>query len=230
MGMGIEENEIVVAKIIAEESKRVRPLAIRVKEFNVRSLTKDEVEVSLERLKKRGVIKECFHLWGFFIKQRGRQYLTFQKTDEGHYPQFGDDGGQSGDEAEVYQIEFNVNQLNKYLESKRYSTSVTRLIERRGEDFCLNGETLHFVDKNSIHYKLFSILYGDDGDSKTLPYEYIDKELVRLGEARIMGQEKMLRRIKNAVNNGLYFRVDKRLRQYVKIKPRAGVMFSNPVR
>ena len=229
MGMSIEENEVVVAKTIVNESKKVRPLAIRIKEFNVRSLTREEVEVSLERLKRKGVVKEYRHRWGFFGKEKGDKYITFNET--GDEPKFSDDGGQSGEESEVFCIDFSSIQLTKYLESVRYNTvTVPRLIERHGEEFQLNGELLHFVDKNSIHYKLFSILYGDEGSSKTLPYKIIDDELVKLGEERIEEQEKILRRIKNAVNNGLYYRVDKRLKQYVKIKPRQGVALTNPTR
>lgn len=229
MGMGIEENEVVVAKIIANDSKEVRPLAVRVKDFNVRSITKDEAEVSLERLKRKGAVKEYERCWGFFIKWKDKRYIAFEKT--GAEQQFSDDGGQSGKEEEVYRIDFSPTQLTKYLESRRYdSTPVMRLIEQQGEDFCLSGEKLHFVDKNSIHYKLFSTLFGDDGESKTLSYNAIDKELTKLGEEKITESDKVIRRIKNAVNNGLYYRVDKRLKNYVKIKPRYGVSLINPIR
>ena len=122
MGMGIEENEIVVAKIIANDSKEVRPLAIRIKDFNVHSLIANEVEVSLERLKKQGVVKEYHHRWGFFIKKKGRRYILFEETGKDH-PQFSDDGGQSGEEAEVYRIDFSPTELTQYLEQKRYDAT-----------------------------------------------------------------------------------------------------------
>lgn len=228
MGMGIEENEIVVAKIIANDSKTVRPLAIRVKDFEARSLTENEAQVALERLKNKGVVKSYKHGWGFFAKSR--KLTAFEWT--GNTQQFADNGDEDNERAEqeVYSIEFSSAELNNYLESRRYSAPIVRLIERRGDDFNLNDEALHFVDKNSIHYKVFSILYGDDGSSKTLSYNAIDKELTKLGEEKIIESDKVIRRIKNAVNNGLYYRVDKRLKNYVKIKPRYGVSLINPTR
>lgn len=229
MGMGIEENEITVAKIIANDSKEIRPLAIRVKDFEVRGLTNGETQVSLERLLKHGVVKEYWHCWGFFIKEKGKRYTTFEETGREH-PQFNDDADyNSRTEMETYRIDSNPTELAKYLGQKRISAPISRLIERRGEDFYLNGEQLHFVDKNSIHYKLFSTLFGDDGESKTLSYDVIDKELVKLGEEKIIERDKMIRRIANAVNNGLYYRVDKKLKNYVKIKQRQGVSLINPV-
>lgn len=80
MGIGIKENEITVAKIIANDSKEVRPLAIRVMDFSVRSLTANGTEVALEQLKNKGAIKEWEHCWGFFIKQRGR-YRILRKEN-----------------------------------------------------------------------------------------------------------------------------------------------------
>jgi hypothetical protein len=227
MGMGIKENEIVVAKMIANDSKEVRPLAIRVKDFEVRSITKDEAEVALERLHNKGVVKSYEPCFGFFTKKKGGKMTAFEKT--GQEKQF-DDGEQGGREERVFYIDFSPTQLTEYLESTRFSAPVMRLIERRGEDFELNNETLKFTDKNSIHYKLFLILYGDDGGSKTLSYAKINSELVRLGEEKIDEQEKMIRRIKNAVNNGLYLRVGEKLKPYVKIKARQGVSLINPVR
>jgi hypothetical protein len=228
MGMGIEENETVVAKIIANDSKDVRPLAVRVKDFEVRGLTEGEAQVSLERLKNKGVVKDYKHGYGFFTKRK--KVIAFEWT--GNARQFADNGDEDNRRAEqeIYAIEFSPSELANYLESRRFSAPVVRLIERRGEDFYLNDEALKFTDKNSIHYKLFSILYGDDGGSKTLSYAKINSELVRLGEEKIDEQEKMIRRIKNAVNNGLYYRVDERLMQYVKIKARQGVSLINPVR
>lgn len=229
MGMGIEENEIVVAKIIAEESKRVRPLAIRVKEFNVRSLTKDEMEVSLEQLKRRSIVKEYRHCWGFFIKRKGKQLLAFSETDKGHYPQFDDDGGQSGDEAEVFLIEFNPAQLTKYLESKRLGTVVAKAFEKRGEDFYYNDRKIAFDTHASIHYYILDILYGDEGASRFMSYESINSELEsRFNQPKVEMRDKIIERIKNALHNGLYRQGGDFLKNYVRIRPRAGVEFRNP--
>jgi len=226
--MSIEDSEITVAKIIANDSKEVRPLAIRVQDFEVRGLTENEVQVSLERLRDKGVVIEYKHGWGFFTK--GKRGIVFECT--GNVQQFADQGDDDNRRAEqeVYSIKFSKTELPNYLESRRFDAPIERLIGRLGEDYRLNDETLHFVDKDSIHYKLFSILYGDDGHSKTLSYKDIDSKLIRLGEEKITENDKMIRRIKNAVNNGLFLRVDKRLKNYVKIKPRGGVSLTNPAR
>jgi len=231
MGMGIEENELVVAKIIASDSKEVRPLAIRVKGFEVRGLTEGETQVALERLKERGVIKNYEHCWGFFSKGKGKKIWEFNLS--GDAPQFNEEANDDVNkrtEQEVYAIEFNATSLKKFIESKKHGVSAPKLFEKRGENFIFQNEPLHFVDKTSIHYRLFSILYGDDGDGRRLPYETINKKLVGLGEEKIEDNTKMIRRIKNAVNLGLYERVNERLREYVKIVPRFGVEFINPFR
>ena len=232
MGMSIEENELVVAKIIANDSKAVKPLAIRVKDFNVRSLADNEVEVSLERLKRIDVIKEYKHCWGFFTKDQ--EGVTFEFT--GITPKFKDQGDEDDErmEQEVYSIDFNSVRLTKYLDSKRVSilnTVIPKMIEKRGEDFYCNNKRIPFDSNESQYYHLFDILYGDNGESKLLNYETINKELISKGEQRIEERTAIIQRIRNAVNNGLYYRVDKSmLKKYVKIKNRVGVEFINPPR
>lgn len=228
MGMSIEDNEIIVAKIIANDSKSVLPLAIKIKDFNVRGLTESEVEVALGRLKKMGVVKEYRERWGFFLKEAGRKYLVFEET--GVEPQFGDDDGQAGKEERVFRVEFNDTQLTKYLESKRSGTVSRRVIIKRGEDFYLNDGKIPFDSTTSQYYRLLDILYGDDGESKLLDYETINKELVLRGDSTLDDREKVVQRIRNAVNNGLYHRVSDALKEYVQIKNRVGVEFVNPAR
>jgi hypothetical protein len=229
MGMSIEDNETTVAKIIANDSKSVRPLAIKVKDFNNRGLTENEVEVSLSRLVKIGVVEEYRERWGFFTKEeKGQGYTAFEET--GTEPQFSDDDGLAGKEEKVYCIEFSTAQLSKYLESKRGAVVTSRVIEKRGEDFYCNNKKIAFESNNSQYYFILDILYGDDGGSKLVGYKTIDKELVARGEDSLDDAQKVLQRIRNAVNNGLYFRVDKNLKKYVKIKSREGVEFINPSR
>ncbi len=225
--MGIAENDTVVAKIIANDSRVVRPLAIRVKDFNVRGLAQGEVEVALERLKQKGVISQYHHRWGFFIKNKGQKYLAFEET--GTEP-LHDDDGQAGTEEEVYTIDANSSPLAKYLENNHGNLVVTRTITKKGEDFYIADSKINFTAKDSIHYRLFAILYGEDGESRLLPYETLDKELVRLGEEKLTEWARSLRRIQNAVNNGLYHRISKKLEQHVRIRARQGVEFLNPPR
>lgn len=229
MGMGIEDNEIVVAKTIEHESKLVRPLAIRVKEFNVRSLTASEVEISLERLKRMGVVSSYRHGWGIIIKHSGDIHLTFERTgDEPSY-----DGGNGLQDDEVYEIEFSPSKLQEYLASKRgYGNASKRVIERRGEDFYFNDEKLPFDTYTSIYYFLLDILYGTDGASKRMSYEEINNLLEKTPYKleKMTDRNEIIQRIRNAINNGLYRQMPKTIRKNLYTEPRVGLVFDNPTK
>lgn len=222
MGMSMEDNEMVVAKTIEHESKEVFPLAIRVKEFNVRSLTKLEVEVSLERLKRKGVITNYRHGWGLIAKHNGQSCLTYERTgDEPIY-----DGGEGLQDDEVFEIEFDSRRLKTYLNAvKRGDTSKPRVVERRGDDFYLNDRRIPFDTYNSIHYCILNILYGDDGSSKRMSYEDIADEL-KNAPCKLNDADNL--KIRNAINNGLYRQAGKDIEKHVKIEPREGLVFDNP--
>lgn len=229
MGMGIEDNEIVVAKTIEHESKEVFPLAIRVKEFNVRSLTASEVEVSLERLKRMGVVRSYRHGWGIIVKHNGESHLTFERTgDEPSY-----DGGNGLQDDEVYEVEFSPSKLQEYLALKRgHDTSSQRVIERRGEDFHFNGKKLPFDTYASTHYSVLDILYGSDGASKRMSYEEINNLLEKAPYKleKMTDRNEIIQRIRNAINNGLYRQMPKAIRKNIYIEPRVGLVFDNPTK
>lgn len=227
MGMGIEDNEIVVAKTIAHESKEVFPLAIRVKEFNVRSLTASEVEVSLERLKRAGIVTSYRHGWGLIIKHNGQSKLTFERTgDEPSY-----DGGNGMQDDEVYEIEFDASKLQEYLSSKSgNNVSSQRVIERRGEDFYFNDKKLPFDTKNSIYYAVLDIIYGTDGASRRMTYEEVNRLLEKAPYKleKLEDRTVVIQRIRNALTNGLYRQMPKTIRKHLYVEPRVGLVFDNP--
>jgi len=227
MGMGIEDNEVVVAKTIEHESKRVRPLAIRVKEFNVRSLTSLEVEVSLERLKRIGVVSSYRHGWGLIIKHNGDKRLTFERTgDEPIY-----DGGNGLQDDEVYEVDFSPSKLQAYLASKRgHDASSQRVVQRRGEDFYFNDKKLPFDTYSSTHYFILDILYGTDGASKRMSYEDINSALERTPYKleKVSERKEIIQRIKNAVHNGLYRQMPDAFQKNLYIEAREGLVFDNP--
>src|SRR3990167_734330 len=214
MGMGIEDNEIVVAKTIAHESKEVFPLAIRVKEFNVRSLNASEVEVSLERLKRAGIVTSYRHGWGLIIKHNGNSKLTFERTgDEPLY-----DGGDGLQDDEVYEIEFDASKLQTYLSSKSGNdTSSQRMIERRGEDFYLNDKKLPFDTNSSIHYAVLDIIYGSDGASRRMAYEELNSLLEKAPYKleKLEDRKAIIQRIRNALTNVLYRQMPKTIRKHL---------------
>lgn len=231
MGMGIEDNELVVARTIAHESTEVFPLAVRVKEFNVRSLNASEVEVSLERLKRAGVVTSYRHGWGLIIKHvyNGAEdkHSTFERTgDEPLY-----DGGNGMQDDEVYEIEFDASKLQEYLSSKNgYNTSSQRMIERRGEDFYFNDEKLPFDTKKSAHYAVLDIIYGTDGASRRMTYEEVNRLLEKAPYKleKLEDRKALIQRIKNAIHNGLYRQMPKTIRKHLYVEPRVGLVFDNP--
>lgn len=227
MGMSIEDSEIIVAKIVANDSKSVRPLAIKVKDFNVRGVTKEEVEVSLERLKKVGAVKEYRARWGFFIKKAEEKHQIFEET--GSESQF-DDGDQAGKEEEVYVIEVDESKLKKHIASLASAHTVIRTIEKHGNDFYCNDRKIPFDTYSSIHYFVLNILYGDDGLSRSMTYEELNDELEKplYNQSKLEEKEKKIERIKNAVHNGLYRQAGDFIKGYVRIEPRVGIALHNP--
>lgn len=227
--MEIEQNEKTVAELIAKNSEVVLPLAIKIKDFNVKSLTEDEVEVSLERLKTIGVVKKYRHGWGSFIKNK--KSSVFEWTGEA--PLFKDNGDSCLErtEHEIYEIDFDLDRLKKYLESPSFKVIPNRrTIERQGEDYYCGNSKIDFDTYNSYHYYIFEILYGSDGTGKFLSYEAIDEELVkRYGLPKNYSRKKIIERIKNALHNGLYRQAkNNNIKKYVQIREREGVKFINP--
>lgn len=220
--MGIEDNEIVVAKTIEHESKEVFPLAIRVKEFNVRSLTKLEVEVALERLKRKGVVTSYRHGWGLVVQRHGESHLTFERT--GDQPIYTDGDGLEDDE--VFEIEFDSKKLKTYLDAiKQGSISESRILEKRGDDFYINDMKIPFDTYDSIHYCILNILYGGDGSSKRMSYKDIGAALKK-SPCKLADADNL--KIRNAINNGLYRQAGEEIKKYVGIEERKGLIFNNP--
>lgn len=220
--MGIEDNEIVVAKTIAQESKEVLPLAIRVKEFNVRSLTTLEVEVSLERLKRKGVVSSYRHGWGLIVKHNGDSRLTFERTgDEPIY-----DGGEGLQDDEVFEIEFDAAKLKSYLNAvKSENGSKPKTIEKRGRDFYINDRKIPFDTYTSIHYNILDTLYGDDGSEKRISYKDLF-DVLKKAPYNLTDVDNQT--VRNAINNGLYRQAGDEIKKYVQIEPRNGLTFKNP--
>ena len=222
------DNERAVAQLIKQEMVTVKPLAIAVKDFNVKGLDESDVAVALERLKERGVVKDYHHCFGFFVKTKTGK--KFEETDDSE-PLFTNDlPSHARLELESFAVTADAKRLSEYLKSKPSSPQKSHefLIERRGEDFYCNNKRLKFTTHTSLHYLLMDIIYGKDGGGRFMTYADLDVELVRRGAKRIEDAKKVIQRIRNAVNNGVYFRVDKSLRKYVQVREREGIVFHNP--
>ena len=224
MGMSIEDNKIVVAKTISQESKEVFPLAIKIKEFNVRHLTKMEVEIALEGLKREGVITSYRHGWGLVIQHSKEKRLTFERTgDEPIY-----DRGSGLEDDEVFEIKFDAKKLKNYLDTVKDShDSEQRMVQKRGKDFIIDDRKIPFDTYNSIHYNILDILYGDDGSEKRMSYQDLFKILKKPPYNLTKVDNQMVR---NAINNGLYRQAGDEIKNYVSIEPNSGLVFKNPVK
>src|SRR3989338_7267839 len=193
-------------------------LYIPAKDLSV-SLEQDFWEIIL-KFQREGLVKKAYLGYGEGMTE-GKPEVFKTMGEDGNIP--------------THTIEIDATKLSKdkLLNSKHGSAVTSKVIEKRGEDFYCNNKKIAFESKKSLHYSIFDILYGDDGEDKLIEYAQIDKKLLAGGAKKKPNRSEMIQRIRNAINNGLYHRVDKDkniLKKYVKIERKEGVEFLNPAK
>ena len=76
-------------------------------------------------------------------------------------------------------------------------------------DFYYRGKLINFQSQNDIYYKVFVALFEESGSDGFCPYKKIDKYLIQEGEDKLREEERVIKRITNAVQN--LFRFTKNL-------------------
>ncbi|OGZ10756.1 MAG: hypothetical protein A3C93_05570 [Candidatus Lloydbacteria bacterium RIFCSPHIGHO2_02_FULL_54_17] len=210
-------------------------LYIPAKDLSV-SLEQDFWEIIL-KFQREGLVKKAYLGYGEGMTE-GKPEVFKTMGEDGNIPTHTIEIGGRKTEVQlkpIYYIEIDATKLSKdkLLNSKHGSAVTSKVIEKRGEDFYCNNKKIAFESKKSLHYSIFDILYGDDGEDKLIEYAQIDKKLLAGGAKKKPNRSEMIQRIRNAINNGLYHRVDKDkniLKKYVKIERKEGVEFLNPAK
>jgi len=125
---------------------------------------------------------------------------------------------------------------NRLLASYKLKTEVVfkkRLITKEGEEFYYKGKRIKFDNKTTIYYKLVDILFGQSGEGGFYSYEEINNELEIQGEDKPTSQDKIRKRINNAIDNLTRFTHNtfpQTINQIKVINPQRGrgIEFNNP--